>query len=56
MKSQDFEPKLELFISQLPNPPFQLLQPPIRDEAGPSGRCKRLHVEQLWHGNPQDDA
>jgi hypothetical protein len=36
MESQDRESKLELSLSQLPDPPFQLLQPPIRDEIGPS--------------------
>jgi hypothetical protein len=36
MESQDHKPKLELSLSQLPDPLFQLLQPPIRDEARPS--------------------
>jgi hypothetical protein len=36
MESQDRESKLELSLSQLPDLPFQLLQPPIRDEIGPS--------------------
>jgi hypothetical protein len=39
-----------------PNPLFQLLQLPTRDETGPFGRRKRPRVEQLWHGNLQDDA
>jgi hypothetical protein len=29
----------------LSDPPFQLLQPPIRDEARPSERYKRLHIK-----------
>ena len=56
MESQDLESKLELLLSQLPDPPLQLLQPSTRDEAGPSEQCKRLHIEQLWHRNLQDDA
>jgi hypothetical protein len=47
MESQDHEPKLELSLSQLTDPPFQLLQPPIRDEVGPSEQRKRSRVEQL---------
>jgi hypothetical protein len=35
----------------LPDPPFQLLHPPIRNEAGPSERCKWPRVEQLWYRN-----
>ena len=35
MESQDREPELELSLSQLLDLPFQQLQPPIRDEAGP---------------------
>jgi hypothetical protein len=56
MESQDREPKLEPFLSQLLDPFLQLLQPPTRDEAGPSDRHKRPCIEQLWHGNLQDDA
>jgi hypothetical protein len=56
MESQDREPELELSLSQLPDPPLQLLQPPTRDEAGPSERRKRPRVEQFWHGNLQDNA
>jgi hypothetical protein len=29
----------------LPDPPLQLLQPPTRDEVGPSKRRKRPRVE-----------
>jgi hypothetical protein len=47
MESQDCEPKLELLLSQLSDPPFQLLQPPIRDETRPSKRHKQSHLEQL---------
>jgi hypothetical protein len=36
MESQDCEPKLEPLLSQLPDLPFQLLQPPLRDDARPS--------------------
>jgi hypothetical protein len=56
MEFQDRKPELKLLLFQLPNPPFQLLQLPIRDEAGPSERRKPPHIEQLWHGNIQDDA
>jgi hypothetical protein len=59
MESQDRERELELSLFQLPDPPLQLLQPPIRDEAGPSEQHKLPHVgivEQLWNGNLQDDA
>jgi hypothetical protein len=45
MESQDRESKFELSLSQLPNPPVQLLQPPTRNEARPwkpSRRCSRL--------------
>jgi hypothetical protein len=52
MEFQDHEPELEL----VPDPPLQLLQPPTRDEVGPSEQHKWLLVEQLWHGNLQDDA
>jgi hypothetical protein len=45
MESQDREPELELSLSQLPDPPLQLLQPPTRDEVGPSKRRKRPRVE-----------
>jgi hypothetical protein len=45
MESQDREPELELSLFYLPDPPFQLLQPPIRHEAGPSERRKRLRIE-----------
>jgi hypothetical protein len=51
MESQDREPELELSLSQLLDPPLQLLQPPTRDEAGPSERRKRPHIEQFWQGN-----
>jgi hypothetical protein len=37
MESQDRKPELELSLSQLLNPPLQLLQPHVRIEAGPSG-------------------
>jgi hypothetical protein len=56
MESQDREPKLELSSFQLLDPPLQLLQPPIRDEARPSGRYKQPCVEQPSHGNLQDDT
>jgi hypothetical protein len=56
MESQDCEPKLKLPLLQLLDPSFQLLQPPIIDEAGPSKQHKRPRIEQLWHGNLQDDA
>jgi hypothetical protein len=56
MESQDREPDLELSLSQLPKPPLQLLQPPTKDEAGPSKRRKRPRIEQLWHRNLQDDT
>jgi hypothetical protein len=55
MESQNCEPKLELSLSRLPDPPFQLLQPAIKNEVGPSERRKPC-IEQLWHGNLQDDA
>jgi hypothetical protein len=45
MESQDHEPKLELSFFQLQNPPLLLLQPPVRDEAGPSGQRKQSRVE-----------
>ena len=45
MESQDCEPKLEFSLSQLPDPSFWLLQPPIRDEARPSEQRKWLRVE-----------
>jgi hypothetical protein len=45
MESQDREPELELLLSQLLDPPFQLLQPRIRNEAGPSERCKWPCIE-----------
>jgi hypothetical protein len=35
MEFQDREPELRLLLSQLPDPSFQLLKPPIRDEVGP---------------------
>jgi hypothetical protein len=56
MESQDREFELELSLAQLPDPPLQLLQPPTRNEAGLSERRKRPYVEQLWHGNLQDNA
>jgi hypothetical protein len=36
MESQDREPELGISLSQLLDPPFQLLQPPIRNRVGPS--------------------
>jgi hypothetical protein len=51
MESQNCEPELELSLSQLLDLPLQLLQPPTRDEAGPSERRKRPHIEQFWQGN-----
>jgi hypothetical protein len=56
MESKDCKLELELSLSQLPNPPFQLLQPPIRDEAEPSRKRKKPRVEQLWYENLQDNA
>jgi hypothetical protein len=51
MESEDHESELELSLLQLPDPPFQLLQTPIRDEAGPSERQKCPCGKQLWYGN-----
>jgi hypothetical protein len=56
MESQVCEPELKPSLSQLPNPSFQLLQLPIRDEAGQTEQRKWARIEQLWHGNLQDDA
>jgi hypothetical protein len=56
MESQDREPELELSLSQLSNRSLQLLQLHIKGEARQSGWRKRPRVEQLWHGNLQDDA
>jgi hypothetical protein len=56
MESQDREPELELSLSQLPDPPIQLLQPPTKNEVGPSELCKQPRVEHLRHGKLQDDA
>ena len=47
MESQGCEPELELLSSQLPDPPFQLLQIPTRDETRPSERHKQLCLEQF---------
>jgi hypothetical protein len=40
MESQVCEPELKPSLSQLPNPSFQLLQLPIRDEAGQTEQRK----------------
>jgi hypothetical protein len=59
MDSQDYEPKLELSLSQLPDQPFQLPQPPCnrpQDEAGSFEHKKRACIDQLWHGNLQEDS
>jgi hypothetical protein len=59
MESQDPEPKLELSLSQLPEQPLQLSQPSRcrpQDEAGPSEQRKRSRVDELWHGNIQEDS
>jgi hypothetical protein len=45
MEFQDHEFELEFLLSRLSDPPFQLVQPPIRDEARPSERYKRLHIK-----------
>ena len=59
MESQDSEPKLELSLSLLSEQPLQLSQPSRchpQDEVGPSEQRKRLHINELWHGNIQDDS
>jgi hypothetical protein len=46
-------------LSQLPDQPLQLPQPPRnrpQDEAGPSEQRKRPRFDQLWHGNLQEDS
>lgn len=55
LEAQD-EP--ELSLSQLPEQPSDLPPPQghRQEDAGPSEQRKRPRLEQLWHGNLQDDA
>lgn len=53
--------QLELSLSQLPEQEYQPPNPlpsqgHQQEEAGPSEQRKRPRLDQLWHGNLQDDA